>query len=71
MLFTDGDYMKDSFIKMSEHLFSDFKNKSATIQKIKEMPLSAKTVNDRAIKMANNITNQIEDINSAPILHCL
>lgn len=65
--FTDGEYMKDSFIKMSEHLFSDFRNKTEIIQKIKDMPLSAKTVKERAIKMANNITDQqIKDINSAP-----
>ena len=65
--FTDGDYMKDSFIKISEHLFSDFKNKTEIIQKIKDMPLSAKTVKERAIKMAGDITNQqIKDINSAP-----
>lgn len=65
--FTDGDYIKESFIKISEHLFSDFKNKSEIIQKIKDMPLSAKTVKDRTIKMAANITSQqITDINSAP-----
>lgn len=65
--FTDGDYMKDSFIKISEHLFSDFKNKTEIIQKIKDMPLSAKTVKEKVIKMAGNITNrQIKDINSAP-----
>ena len=56
--FTDGDYMKDSFIKISEHLFSDFKNKTDIIQKIKDMPLSAKTVKERAIKIAGDITNQ-------------
>ena len=62
--FTDGDYIKESFIKISEHLFSDFKNMSEIIQKIKDMPLSAKTVNDRTIKMALNITSQqIMDIN--------
>lgn len=65
--FTDGDYMKESFINISEHLFADFKNKTEIIQKIKDMPLSAKTVKERAIKMAGNITDQqIKDINSAP-----
>lgn len=62
-LFTDGEYRKESFIKMSEHLFSD---KREIVQKIREMPLSAKTVKDRTIKMATNITSkQIDDINSA------
>ena len=61
--FTDGE----SFIQISEHLFSDFKNKTEIVQKIKAMPLSAKTVKDRAIKMATNITSQqIYDIHSSP-----
>lgn len=65
--FTDGDYMKESSMNISEHLFADFKNKTEIIQKIKDMPLSAKTVKERAIKMAGNITDQqIRDINSAP-----
>ncbi|CAI5687214.1 general transcription factor II-I repeat domain-containing protein 2B [Oreochromis niloticus] len=64
--FTDGEYLKESFIKISEHLFSDFKNKGEIIQKIREMPLSAKTVRDRTIKMAENISRkQIDDIDSA------
>ena len=50
--FTDGDYIKELFIKISEHPFLYFKNKSEIIQKIKDMPLSAKTVKDRTIKMA-------------------
>ncbi|XP_044276826.1 general transcription factor II-I repeat domain-containing protein 2A-like [Varanus komodoensis] len=64
--FTDGDYIKESFIKISEHLFSDFKNKSEIVQKIRDMPLSAKTVEDRTVKMAENISRQqIQDIDSA------
>lgn len=45
---------------------SDFKNKQEIVPKIREMPLSAKTVRDRTIKMAENISSrQIDDINSA------
>lgn len=62
--YTDGEYIKESFLKISEHLFADFKNKTEIVQKIREMPLSAKTV--RTIKMAENVTKQqINDINSA------
>lgn len=58
--------MKDAFIKISEHQLSNFKNKQEIVRKIKEMPLSAKTVRDRTIKMAENVTSkQIEDINLA------
>ncbi|XP_048357110.1 general transcription factor II-I repeat domain-containing protein 2B-like [Sphaerodactylus townsendi] len=64
--FTDGDYIKESFIKISEHLFADFKNKREIVQKIREMPLSARTVKERTIKMAENITkHQVKDINAA------
>ncbi|CAL9687262.1 unnamed protein product [Knipowitschia caucasica] len=64
--FTDGDYIKQSFLNISEHLFADFKNKHEIVQKIREMPLSAGTVKDRTIKMAENVTKQqIKDINSA------
>ena len=64
--FTDGEHVKKSSLKISEHLFADFKNKCEIVQKIREMPLSAKTVKDRTIKMAENITKQqIKDINSA------
>ena len=60
--FTDGEYIKWSVINVSEHLF----NKSEVVQKIRDMPLSAKTVKDRTIKMAEDITGQqIRDINSA------
>jgi len=38
-----GEYMKESFIKISKHLFMEFKNKSEIVQKIRDMPLSAKT----------------------------
>ena len=65
--FTDGEYLKESFIKISEHLFSEFKNKDEIIPKIKDMPLSAKTVKDRVMRLATHIpSQQIEDINSAP-----
>ena len=53
---TDGEYIKNSFIKIFEHLLTDFKNKSEIVQKIRDMPLSAKTVEDRTSRMAEDIT---------------
>lgn len=65
--FTDGEYIKETLVKISEHLFSDFKNKNEIIQKIKDVPLSAKTVKDRTVRMSENIAiQQIADIKSAP-----
>lgn len=64
--FTDGEYIKESFVKISEHLFTDFKNKTEIVQKIRDMALTAKTVKDRTIRMAEDITRQqIKDINKA------
>ena len=61
--YTDGEYIKSCFINASEELFRDFKNKEEILKKIKELPLSAKTVKDRTVKMSSNITNQqIEDL---------
>lgn len=50
--FTDGEYIKEEFRKISEHLFSDFKSKQEIVQKIQEMSLSAKSARNRTIKMA-------------------
>ena len=36
--FADGEYIKESFIKISKHLFMDFKNKSEIVQKIRDIP---------------------------------
>lgn len=59
--------MKESFINISEHIFADFKNKTELKQNIKDVPLSTKTVKERDIRMAGNITDQqIKDITSAP-----
>ncbi|GFX45338.1 SCAN domain-containing protein 3 [Trichonephila clavipes] len=60
--YTEGEYIKNCFINASEELFQDFKNKADILKKIKELPLSAKTIKDRTIKMCSNIsTQQIED----------
>uniref|UniRef100_A0A8C5PAV1 HAT C-terminal dimerisation domain-containing protein n=1 Tax=Leptobrachium leishanense TaxID=445787 RepID=A0A8C5PAV1_9ANUR len=59
--YTDGEYIKRCFISASEELFRGFKNKEEILKKIKELPLSAKTVKDRTAKMSSNITNQQVD----------
>ncbi|GBM18250.1 hypothetical protein AVEN_39014-1 [Araneus ventricosus] len=67
--FTDGEYVKDYFIRASEELFRDFKNKAEIMKKIKDLPLSAKTVQDRTAKMSSNVTHmQMEDIQLASAL---
>ncbi|GBO05937.1 hypothetical protein AVEN_94646-1 [Araneus ventricosus] len=67
--FTDDEYVKDCFIRASEELFRDFKNKAEIMKKSKDLPLSAKTVQDRTSKMSSNVTHmQVEDIQLASAL---
>ncbi|GBN80772.1 hypothetical protein AVEN_271377-1 [Araneus ventricosus] len=67
--FTDGEYVKDCFIRASEELFRDFKNKAEIMKKIKDLLLSAKIVQDRTAKMSSNVTHiQVEDIQLASAL---
>ncbi|GBM96829.1 General transcription factor II-I repeat domain-containing protein 2A [Araneus ventricosus] len=67
--FTEGEYVKDCFIRASEELFRDFRNKAEIMKKIKDLPLSAKTVQDRTAKMSSNVTHmQVEDIQPASAL---
>lgn len=67
--FTDGEYVKDCFMRGAEELFRDFKNKTEIMKKIKDLPLSDKTVQDRTSKMSSNVTHmQVEDIHLASAL---
>ncbi|GBM81343.1 hypothetical protein AVEN_50803-1 [Araneus ventricosus] len=66
---TDGESVKDCFIRASEELFRDLKNKAEIMKKIKDLPLSAKTVQDGTAKMSSNVTHmQVEDIQLASAL---
>ncbi|GBM18759.1 hypothetical protein AVEN_86990-1, partial [Araneus ventricosus] len=58
--FTTGKIKR---ISASEELFRDFKNKAEIMENIKDLPLSAKTAQDRTAKMSSNVTHvQVEDI---------
>lgn len=64
--FTDGDYAKSFMLDVANELFDDFKDKDKIIKRIKDMPLSARTVHDRAIMMSNQVEKkQVNDINAA------
>lgn len=64
--YTDEVYIKECFINTSEVLFNDLKNKDEIIKKIKDMPLSSKTIGDRIIKMTSDVSNQqVNDIRTA------
>ena len=42
--FTDGDFVKAAFLECSEVLFEDISNKHTIISRIKDMPVSARTL---------------------------
>ena len=64
--FTDGEYAKIFMPDVANKLFEDFSNKDRIMKRIKDMPLSAKTVYNRTIMMANQVEEtQLKDINAA------
>lgn len=56
--FTDGDFIKAAFLECSEILFDGITNKHVIISRIKDMPVSARTVERRISEMADNVTQQ-------------
>ena len=79
--FTDGDFIKEVFINCSEVLFEDLPNKNVILSRIKNLPVSARTVEVMAadVKMqqavalqsVNTISralNESVDINDIPRL---
>ncbi|GFX92653.1 general transcription factor II-I repeat domain-containing protein 2A [Trichonephila clavipes] len=71
--FQEGEFLKEAWLACAPSLFDDFDNKDKIIQRIKDVPLSIKTMKDIILKLAENVTNQQKnDFNSAPfILLCL
>nr|XP_025045025.1 protein ZBED8-like [Pelodiscus sinensis] len=64
--FTDGDYVKRCMLKIGHELFDEFHNKDKILQKIQDMPLSAKTIHETAVKMAHQIEKvQMQKLSTA------
>jgi len=59
-LLSDGEYLKEVFVKASNILFHDFTNKNEIIKRINDLPVSRNTVKDRIICMSNDITDQLQ-----------
>lgn len=65
--FTDREYAKTFMLDVANELFDDFPNKDKIIKRTQDMPLSARTVHDRTIMMANQVEEtQVKDIKAAP-----
>ncbi|XP_037802959.1 protein ZBED8-like [Penaeus monodon] len=56
--FTDGDLIKAAFLECSEVLFDGLSNKHMIISRIKDLPVSARTVERRISEMAANVSEQ-------------
>ena len=65
---TDGEYAKAFMHHVANELFEDFLDKDKAITRIKDLPLSARTVYDCTIMMASNMEEtQLKDINTAAL----
>ena len=63
--FTDGENDKIFMLDVANELFEDFSNKDEIIKRTKDMPLSARTVHNRIIMMANQVEEtQLKNINA-------
>lgn len=56
--FTDGEYIKDAFLSSAEVLFDGLPNKENIILRIKDIPMSARTVQRRIEKMTESVNEQ-------------
>ena len=56
--FTDGNFIKAAFLECSEVLFDGISNKDMIISRIKDMPVSPRTVERRISEMAANVNKQ-------------
>lgn len=56
--FTDGEFMKQTFLRSADVLFDDFPNKQAILVRIKDIPASARTIERRVTEMAENVRKQ-------------
>ena len=70
--FTDGDFIKEVFINCSEVLVEDLPNKNVILSKIKNLPVSARTVERRVEDMVADVKMQqavalrcIQDVQSS------
>ena len=57
--FSDGEFIKEAFLEMSDSLFNDFKNKDEINAAIKNVQLSRNSVMRRIEKMSENIREQL------------
>ncbi|XP_069157024.1 SCAN domain-containing protein 3-like [Procambarus clarkii] len=61
----DGEYIKEAWLECAPFLFDNFSEKKKIIQRIKDLPVSRKTVKDRILKLERNAAEQLtKDLSS-------
>ncbi|XP_069181810.1 general transcription factor II-I repeat domain-containing protein 2A-like [Procambarus clarkii] len=61
----DGEYIKEAWLECAPYLFDNFSEKKKIIQRIKDLPVSRKTVKDRILKLERNTAEQLtKDLSS-------
>ena len=55
------DFLKNAFINCPKYLFNDFANKKQIFERIKEMPLTTRTVPCRIEDMSKIIDTQVKN----------
>ncbi|XP_075210135.1 zinc finger BED domain-containing protein 5-like [Lycorma delicatula] len=59
--FSDGEFVKEIFLEMSDSLFNGFKNKSEIVAAIQDLQLSRNTVMRRIERMSGNVREQLHN----------
>ncbi|XP_072909805.1 general transcription factor II-I repeat domain-containing protein 2A-like isoform X2 [Hemitrygon akajei] len=66
---SDGEYVKESWLECAPFLFNSFPEKEKIIQRIKGLPVSSNTIEERILMMGTNVAEQLtKDISSCKFL---
>lgn len=57
---SDGEFIKETFLRCAPALLHDMKNKDDIIKRISELPLSRNTIKDRIIDLNKNVQHQLK-----------
>ena len=56
--FSDGEYLKDTFLSCAKVLFGDLANKNTIFARIRDMPASRRTIQRRLTEMVDDVVRQ-------------
>ena len=56
--FTDGEYIKETFLSRAEIFFGDLQNNKVIFSRIREIPVSVRSIERRITDLVENITTK-------------